>query len=84
MGARHGHSKRYFEGGKYEAIIEDNGPHGEGPIGWVTDSVGRSLFGTNLNDKLSSEPSKFYSTGYTGRVASARKIRRDVDRLGRH
>jgi hypothetical protein len=45
--------------------------------------VGRSFFGANLNEQ-SSEPRKFYSTGYTGRVASARKIRRDVDRLGRH
>ena len=70
-------------GAKYQAIIEDGGVAGDGPLGWVTDTVGRSFFGANLNEQ-SSEPRKFYSTGYTGRVASARKIRRDVDRLGRH
>lgn len=87
-GSRHGHSnsKVYHEvdfGKKYEGIIGDDGVHRVGPLGWVTDTVGRSFFGANLNDQ-SSEPRKFYSTGYTGRVASARKIRRDVDRLGRH
>ncbi len=88
FGARHGHSHPIMSpegdfGTKYQAIVEDGGVAGDGPLGWVTDTVGRSFFGANLNEQ-SSEPRKFYSTGYTGRVASARKIRRDVDRLGRH
>ena len=90
IGNRHGHahhSHMYHEGGfekKYEVIREDD-LHGDGPLGWVTDSIGRSFFGTNLNDHREvMEPKRFYSTGYTGRKASARRIRREVDRLGRH
>lgn len=93
VGTRHGHasgghSPMYYDGGfdkKYEVIRDDDHLHGEGPLGWITDSVGRSFFGTNLSEGGGSvEPRKYYSTGYSGRKASARRVRREVDRLGRH
>ena len=79
-----GHGHKYAEGGLHDSMSENGSEHA-GPLSWVTDSVGRSFFGANLNDQgQTTEPKKFYSTGYTGRVMSARRIRRDVDRLGRH
>jgi len=81
------HSSRFNDGGypgkrQADAVQSEHGV-AKAPVGWVTETVGRSFFGTNIDDS-SSEPHVFYSTGYTGRKFSARRIRREVDRLGRH
>ena len=48
---------------------------------YFVNSIGRVL-GGNV-DEASPEPKKFYSTGYTGKSYSSRKVRREVNRLWR-
>lgn len=81
----HGH--HHHNGGGYaKGFVEKTEESHEVKGDFIVDSIGRSFFGTNVNalEGTSSEPKRFYSTGYTGKKYGSRRIQREVNRLSRH
>jgi hypothetical protein len=66
--------------GSLEAVPVESGAQEQGS-NYFVNSIGRVL-GGNVDAK-SPEPKKFYSTGYTGKSYSSRKVRKEVNRLWR-
>lgn len=66
--------------GSLEAVPVESSPQEQGS-NYFVNSIGRVL-GGNV-DESSPEPKKFYSTGYTGKSYSSRKVRKEVNRLWR-
>lgn len=80
----HGH-QHHSGGGYAKGFVEVKSEQQASKGGFIVDSIGRSFFGTNVNalEETSSEPRKFYSTGYSGKKYGSRRIRREVNRLSR-
>lgn len=66
--------------GSLEAVPVESSAQEQGS-NYFVNSIGRVL-GGNVDAK-SPEPKKFYSTGYTGKSYSSRKVRKEVNRLWR-
>lgn len=49
---------------------------------FLVDSIGR-IMGGNVDEDMSTEPRKFYSTGYAGKRYSQRRLRREYNKVSR-
>jgi len=81
------HGRHHHSGAGYaKGFVETRDEEHSASSGFIVDSIGRSFFGANVNEyeEKSSEPRKFYSTGYTGKKYGSRRIKREVNRVSRY
>ena len=81
------HGRQHHTGGGYaKGFVENAKEEHASKGGFIVDSIGRSFFGANVNEleEKSSEPRKFYSTGYSGKKYGSRRIKREVNRVSRY
>lgn len=81
------HGRQHHGGAGYaKGFVKMNDHAQSSKNGFIVDSIGRSFFGANVNEleTTSTEPRKFYSTGYTGKKYGSRRIKREVNRVSRY